>query len=255
MAATVSPTPTQRSRLASWLPVALVALTLALALTPLGVGFSGGITKETAPDPGAFAEEGCTSCHGDHSYGPSEPRSLVNVVFTDENGAALSGPYEHDATYTITITLAEQNAPEAGNRAGFNLRASAGTLEAVDGSSQTSGDGAEAAHVNAGAAEWTVMWTAPAEGVVIFDLWVNDVDGSGAPDPGDHVYNVGFFLKDDTGALPGAAAEEHEIHFGVSLQQYWIGLIGLAGMLFIMAFAFVYMKYSNPHNTDQKDQK
>ena len=34
----------------------------------------------------------------------------------------------------------------------------------------------------------------------------------------------------------------------------WIGLIGLAGMVFVMVAGFVYLKFVNPHNTDQKDR-
>ena len=52
--------------------------------------------------------------------------------------------------------------------------------------------------------------------------------------------------------IPGAAAEE--VEFGITLQQYWIGLIGLAGMIFIMVAGFVYLKFVNPHNTDPKDR-
>jgi hypothetical protein len=50
------------------------------------------------------------------------------------------------------------------------------------------------------------------------------------------------------------AAEEHEVHFGISLQQYWIGLIGLGGMVFVLVAAFVYLKFASPHNTDPKDR-
>lgn len=247
--------PVKRSlRSGSWTrPLIALSMVLAVALVaaPLGVGFSGGIHGQMAGVPGDFATDGCTSCHGDHQFGPNG-RQVVSVIIEDENGL-LSGPYDAEHVYTITITLDERNAPEAVNRAGFNLRVDAGQLGAVDGVSQVSDDGAEATHVGAGLAQWQVTWTAPAEGPAVFDLWVNDVDGSGAPDPEDHVYNLGFFLTDHDHAQPGAV-EEHEVHVGVPLPQYWLGLIALAGMLFIMVFGFLYLKFASPHNADQGDR-
>ncbi len=51
----------------------------------------------------------------------------------------------------------------------------------------------------------------------------------------------------------GAAVEE-EVEFGITLQQYWIGLIALVGMVFVMVAGFVYLKFVNPHNADAKDR-
>ncbi len=85
------------------------------------------------------------------------------------------------------------------------------------------------------------------------DLFVNDVDGSGLPDAGDEVHRVGWFLTDESHAQPGAVSEE-EIEFGITLQQYWIGLIGLAGMIFVIVASFVYLKFVNPHNSGPKDR-
>lgn len=230
----------------------VLASAAALVVAPLGVGFSTGIHSGNAPDANAFANDGCTACHGDHAFGPAG-KGIISVTFTDPDDEPLSGPYEHGVEYTITITLDEKNAPQAANHAGFNLRVDAGELAAVDGVSQLSDDGTQATHVGPGETEWQVLWTAPDEGPAVFDLWVNDVDGSGAPDPADQVYNVGFFLTDQEHAMPGAVADE-EVHVGVPLPQYWIGLIALAGMLFIMVFGFFYLKFVNPHNSDQGDR-
>ena len=233
----------------------LVLAATALVFAPGGIGFSTGIHKGNAPDPAAFANDGCTACHGDHAFAPFGTGNVA-LRITDAEGNGINGPYTHDAEYTITITLDEQNEPGAANRAGFNLRVDAGTLTAVDGSSQVTADGLEAAHVGAGSTEWTVGWTAPAGGAVVFDLWVNDVDGSAQPDAADHVYNAVFALPDLEGgarALPGAV-EEHEPHVGVPLPQYWLGLIALAGMVFIMVFGYIYLKFVSPHNTDQRDR-
>jgi hypothetical protein len=234
----------------------LFAAASALLVAPIGFGFSGGITKDNA-GVAEFEAGGCTACHGpgaphaDFAPGASD---VISWTMTDAEGNVPAGnTYEADVVYTINITLLEErNAPSAANHAGFNLRASAGELAGVEGISQVSGDGTQATHTGPGRTDWQVTWTAPGDGVAVFDLFVNDVDGSGANDAGDQVLRVGWFLTDESHTLPGAAAEH--VEFGITLQQYWIGLIGLAGMIFIMVAGFVYLKFVNPHNTDQKDR-
>lgn len=232
----------------------LVLAALLVVAVPATYAFSGGITKDNAGNP-AFDQFGCVACHGNsaaHEF-PAVDMTDVRVAVVDADGEPLNGPYEAGAVYTISIMLNEQNSPEADNHAGFNLRAAAGTLSAVDGQSQVSGDGTQATHTGPGRTAWNVTWEAPDSGAAGFSLFVNDVDGSGAPDAGDNVYWLQFGFGDHEGAVLGAA-EEHEVHFGISLQQYWIGLIGLAGMIFVMVAGFVYIKFVNPHNTDQKDR-
>lgn len=235
----------------------LVMAAFALAFSPLGTGFSGGITTEDAAfDP---THGGCTAsgCHGGEAFA-AEPYiwEIVTVTFTDAEGGALSGAYEHGATYTLTITLDEQVATDggaAGNHAGFNLFADGGSFEAVDDTARVTDAGDEATHTDGSSTEWNVAWTAPEEGPVTFRLFVNDVDGSGSPDEPDDVYFGIFSVTDEEFALPGAVQEE-EAHVGVPLPQYWLGLLALAGMAFILIFGFVYLKYVSPHNTDHKDR-
>lgn len=215
-------------------------------------GFSSGITKENAGVP-EFEAQGCVACHGTLHEFESLDMGNVRVSVVDAEGAPLNGPYVAGGVYTINITLAEQNAPAAPNHAGFNLRAAAGKLTAVEGQSQVSADGTQATHTGPGRTSWQVGWEAPETGAAGFSLFVNDVDGSGAPDPADQVYWLQFGFGDSHGAVLGAAAHE-EVHFGISLQQYWIGLIGLAGMVFVIVASFVYIKFVNPHNTDHKDR-
>jgi hypothetical protein len=237
---------------ARWLVPAL-ALAAALFVAVPAFGFSTGITKENAPDPAAFGKDGCTACHGTlHTFTPLNA-SNVRVDVASAEGEPLNGAYEAHGLYTITITLTEQNVPSATNHAGFNLRAAAGKLTAVEGQSQVTGDGTQATHTAAGRTSWQVGWEAPESGAAGFSLYVNDVDGSGAPDAADQVYWLQFGFGDHEGAVLGAAEEEH-VEFGISLQQYWIGLIGLAGMLFVVVASFVYIKFVNPHNTDHKDR-
>jgi hypothetical protein len=242
---------------ASWRNVAVVAALAAAALlvaTPSGFGVSTGATKETIPDA-AFAQFACTACHGPaKEFLPVE--STITLRLRDAEGAYLNGPYEPNTAYTITISFQETVATDGGsngNHAGFNLRATAGKLAGVEGESQATADGAEATHVNARRTSWNVTWTAPAEGPAAFQVFVNDVDGSGSPDEADTVLTGWFGVSDEANTPLGGAAK-HEVHFGISLQQYWIGLIGLLGMIFIMVAGFVYLKFVNPHNTDAKDR-
>lgn len=231
----------------------LVMAAFALAFSPLGTGFSGGITTG---DPGFSPEQGCVGCHGPGADAPHDFASQdaqILVEFRDADDAPLTGVYEHGAEYTITITLDEQNEPDAANRAGFNFFIDAGALEPADDASRVTDAGDEATHTGPGGTQWSLLWTAPDEGAVTWRLYVNDVDGDGSPSEGDQVYRVGGWMTDSEGAMPGAV-EEEEVHVGVPLPQYWLGLLALAGMVFIIVFGFVYLKYVSPHNTDDKDR-
>lgn len=236
------------------LPVALLLLAGALVAAPIGLGFSTGITSQNAGIE-SFGPFGCVACHGNSAEHKFEAldQGNVQVAVADAEGNPLNGPYEAHGLYTITITLDEQNVPTAANHAGFNLRAAAGKLTAVEGQSQVSDDGKQATHLSPSLTSWQVGWEAPEAGAAGFSLFVNDVDGSGAPDAPDQVYWLQFGFADHEGAVLGAA-EEHVVHFGITLQQYWIGLIALVGMIFVMVAGFVYLKFASPHNTDQKDR-
>lgn len=236
---------------------ALLALVGAAVAVPASLAFSGGICTgcegaSSAP-AGDFEKFGCTACHGEHLKFPSVNTSDVSVQVAGAEGAPLNGPYLAKGIYTITITLAETNNPAGTNHAGFNLRAAAGKLTAVEGQSQVSTDAKQATHTGPGRTSWQVGWEAPDTGAAGFSLFVNDVDGDASASEGDQVRWLQFGFADHDGAVLGAAAEEH-VEFGISLQQYWIGLIGLAGMIFVMVAGFVYLKFVNPNNTDQKDR-
>ncbi|MEK6985523.1 MAG: choice-of-anchor V domain-containing protein [Candidatus Thermoplasmatota archaeon] len=236
---------------------ALAALGLAVAmlvvLAPAGLGLSTGASKESIQDPN-FAAKGCTACHGGNAFAAGG-LERVSWTITGADGKELAGNAPaKGAAYTIAITLAETNAPTLASHAGFNLRASGGKLAGVAGISQATADGTQATHVGPGLTSWQVAWTAPEDDTVVsFTLFVNDVDGSNAPDSGDLVYRADWYLTNSKGDVAGAVVE-HEVHFGISLQQYWIGLIGLAGMILVMVAGFVYLKFGSPHNSDQKDR-
>lgn len=237
------------------LPVAvlLVAVPAALAFSAgICVGCAGG---SNAP-PGDFEKFGCTACHGEHLKFAPVSNAGIGITATTADGTVLNGPYTAHTTYTINIRFAETNAPDGGatgHHSGFNLRASAGKLAAVEGQSQVSADGKQATHVDATRTSWNVSWEAPESGAAGFSLFINDVDGDGSNSETDQVHWMQFGFADKEGAVLGAASTE-KVEFGITLQQYWIGLIGLAGMIFVMVAGFVYLKFVNPHNTDQKDR-
>jgi hypothetical protein len=250
----VKVSPALKGLLSRAVPLLLLAAAATVVLAPSGIGFSTGIHSGNAPNAEDFAKYGCTSCHGEHNVFPArDATEAVRWRIEAEDGTPLNGPYDPHLVYVITITLNETEGVGEENRAGFNLAASSGTLEGVDGESQVSGDGTQATHVDPSRTSWSVRWTPPEEGPAVFGILVNDVDGDGAPSPDDVPYRTGFFITDAEGALPGAVHEEH-VEFGISLQQYWIGLIGLFGMILVMVAAFAYLKFSNPHHTDAKDR-
>jgi len=252
--------PQQALRLREWRPflvLSVLAATALVTVTP-GWGLPDGANKETITLPD-FATKGCVACHGEGNFAPPGNTTITWTVADADGAIVTNNAYVAAASYTITITLHnEQNPTPAteGRHAGFNLRATAGKLAVPEGSSaiKVTSDGKEATHADAAETEWKVSWTAPESGPAVFDLFVNDVNGVGGADAGDNVYRSGFWLTDSAGAVAGSAAKAEHVEFGISLQQYWIGLIGLAGMVFIMVAGFVYLKFVNPHNTDQKDR-
>ncbi len=116
--------------------------------------------------------------------------------------ASLAGvPDEFDpgASYPLTVRIIE--APGAFDgvepRGGFDLQASAGALITRGWDDlQVSQDGGEATHTLMGSHQlsWEVTWQAPQErdARVRFFLLVNRVDGSLAPDGGDHWARAGY---------------------------------------------------------------
>jgi hypothetical protein len=235
----------------------LFATVAALVAAPAGFGHSFGMAKDVASDyPDDFPAKGCTKCHGDGKWAPGG-LGKVTYAITQASGAPLSGnAYAKGTSYLINITLNEEQEPGKTNHAGFHLAVSGGKLESagIGAPLKFSNSGTQATHADASSTKWTVKWTPPDAGAVSFDLFVNDVNGDNANDKGDNVYRLGFWLTDAAGAQLGAAAAEHAVQFGISLQQYWIGLLGLAGMIFIMVGGYVYLKFVNPHNTDQEDR-
>lgn len=240
-------------RMEKALGILAVAAALLFFYVPGAFGLPGGMNSDVGL-PDDFAEHGCASCHGDnHAFAATED-NVVWAVADPEGASLTSGQYQAGETYTIQVTLIDEINPEADNHAGFYLSASAGEFHAIsDTNVQITGNGLEASHTDPSTTNWTVEWTAPESGAVAFTLLVNDVDGEAGANAGDNVYRKFFALTDEDGAQLGAA-EEEEVHYGVSLPQYWLGLVALASMIFVILFSFVYLKFVSPHHKDQKDR-
>ena len=123
-----------------------------------------------------YSESGCT-CHG---VNPGVDTS-VTILGIPES-------FDHGGQYQLIISLDGGPSESAqGHRGGFNLKASAGTLEPTDTSTYITENG-EITHEHSGANQrtWTVNWIAPtSEDPVLFTIAGNVVDGDHQPTDGD----------------------------------------------------------------------
>ena len=123
-----------------------------------------------------YSETGCT-CHGQN------PGVDTSVTIT-----GIPETFAHGDKYQLTIVLDGGPSEAAqGHRGGFNLKASAGTLEPTDASTYITESG-EITHEHSGANQrsWIVDWIAPtSEEAVLFTIAGNVVDGDHQPTDGD----------------------------------------------------------------------
>jgi hypothetical protein len=170
-----------------------------LLWAPLSIGAS---SSDVVPArTGGFGEMTCQQCHWENPL--NEPSGRLVLEGIPES-------YTPGEQYLITVTLAR---PGLG-RGGFQLSAredvmamnagrDAGTLAAVDTLAQTVQDEAKrvtyAQHTRpgsmpsaAGAAKWTVRWTAPDSRVnVVFNVAANASNDDASP-LGDYIYTATF---------------------------------------------------------------
>ncbi|MDW7680049.1 MAG: choice-of-anchor V domain-containing protein [bacterium] len=113
-------------------------------------------------------EAGCT-CHGT----PGAGNSVINLT---ANPDFFAGGYVPGSSYTLTINV---TGGPVGNRGGFNLKASHGTLTNPGANAKISNS--EATHSNSNARSWTVDWVSPDATVssVVFNYAGNAVNGDG----------------------------------------------------------------------------
>ena len=143
---------------------------------------------------GGFKEDSCQACHFQHDLNLSPGRVVIDGV------PARFAPGEK---YTVTVTLTRTDM----KRAGFQLAArfkeggaQAGSLApasseqsrvgiALQGNIQYANQKKAGSVVAAGAVRWTIEWTAPASGTVVFHVAANAADGNESAD-GDFVYTA-----------------------------------------------------------------
>ena len=139
-------------------------------------------------------EEGC-SCHG---AGGSPSSEIILSI------SGVPRVYDAGETYNLTISLTHTSY----NIGGFMIwDYGAGVFDVSEGTKVVPDSGG-AISQDAPSNDWIVPWTAPSEDVgdVHFSLAGNVVDGSGAPDAGDHWTTLSF-----TVSAPGTATADEDV--------------------------------------------
>lgn len=153
----------------SWAKESFISLLILLLLAPATIALPTGIS-------GSSVDSGCM-CHGGAVADES--------VQVELNG--LPEIWEPGFSYDLTLVITSDVQSEGAAIAGFNLRATAGELAAIDESTQLM-DG-ELTHTEDGIsqASWNFVWSAPSKPSpsVGFSGFVNTVDGDGTANSDD----------------------------------------------------------------------
>jgi len=194
-------------------------------------GVSGG--DEWAADSIAH---GC-SCHMDEQL----DEGMYSIV-------GIPNEYVPENTYNISLAINDTtvvSVEDAIRYGGFLAEVSEGSF--VTGENYwIGGEGAYISHNENSndVRNWTFQWTAPVEGTgdAIFIIYFNVVNGQGTN--GDQ---WGYLSAVSLGT-PQASSHEVSIHeLGVTLMQYWIGLIGLGVVLLSVLIAYIVMRGGSAH--------
>ena len=172
------------------------ALVTGAALSGLAQGAVAYRTGPPAGHTGGFGEPTCTVCHWDDQGVERTPRALTVEV---------PERYEPGATYDVRVRLRDPALKVAGFQLsarfadGARAGSQAGVLGAPDSSVLvvTTGEGISyASHADAGTlpsadgrASWTVRWTAPREGAVLFHVAAN-AGNDDASELGDRIHSA-----------------------------------------------------------------
>ena len=140
-----------------------------------------------------LVEEGCT-CHG---AGGSPSSEVILSI------SGVPRTYVADAEYNFTISLTHASYSSGGY---MIWDYASGVLTPGEGSKEVAESGGALSH-DAPGNDWAISWTAPSEDVgdIHFSLAGNAVDGSGAPDAGDHWTTLSF-----TVSAPGTATADED---------------------------------------------
>lgn len=149
-----------------------------------------------------LVEEGC-SCHG----AGGSPSSEIILSVT-----GVPRFYNISETYSMTISLAHQSYIAGGY---MIWDYGDGVFTPGDGSKIVPDSGGALSHDNVGN-DWIIEWTAPDSdtGDVHFSLAGNIVDGSGAPDAGDHWNILTFTINSPETATSDADVSTRTISIG-----------------------------------------
>jgi|TARA_B100000315_G_scaffold245550_1_gene271571 hypothetical protein len=146
----------------------LIILTISLFAGSAVIAESDGIS-------GQIVDNGCV-CHGGGGTNQDISVSLTGLP---------EGDFEPGEIYNLSLTISGGPDSDGQNQGGFNLKASAGELTSIDGSTQIE-DG-QLTHTSSGNDQrnWTFQWVAPQSGAVTFSFHGNSVDGDGSPNSED----------------------------------------------------------------------
>ena len=199
-------------------------------------GYPGG--GETGGDEWAMQSivEGCT-CHMDEQ---------LNEGMYSLDG--IPNTYVPETTYNVTLAINDTNVESVDGSVrygGFLAEVSEGIFVANE-NYWLGGSGSYISHNDNSnmVRSWTFQWTAPTEGTgdALFTIYFNVVDGDASS--GDQW----SYLTTVSLGTPQEVSSEVSIHeLGVTLMQYWIGLIGIAVVLLSVLIAYVVIRGGSAH--------
>jgi len=215
-----------------------------LVLTALIVGKSvdghpGGGSQEGAGDE--WAEDaivnGC-NCH----TGEQLNEGMYNI-------GGVPNSYVPEATYEIALSVNDSNVERSendnGRYGGFLAAVSEGEFQSS--SNYWTGEGGSYISHNMESNDvrsWVFQWKAPSEGAgdAVFVVYFNVVNGEAST--GDQW----SYLTVVSLGTPQEASGEVSIHeLGVTLMQYWIGLLGIAVVLLSVLISYIVMRGGSSH--------
>jgi hypothetical protein len=218
-------------------------LIVLLLLTALLVGksvngYPGGGSGDNAGEDWAddVIANGCT-CHTDEQ---------LNEGMYSLDG--IPNAYVPETTYDITLVVNDTNVDSvdgAMRYGGFLAEVSEGSFVSNE-NYWVGGGGSYISHNENSnmVRSWVFQWTAPGNGSgdALFTLYFNVVNG--AATTGDQW----SYLTAVSLGTPQEVSSEVSIHeLGVTLMQYWIGLIGIASVLLSILIAYVVIRGGSAH--------
>jgi len=245
--------------------VGISTLLVVLIIIPgSSLGFSGGIggTQDNSGEEiSDVAEQGCLCHNGDG------PTNSVTVLMDKVPYTYIPGQ-----TYEMKLQIIGGPTKEGRNTGGFSMRVDLGSLAAGAGSEANlheavEGDGQTLTHTTDGAQTsdmaWMISWTAPeaGNGIVIFRISANSVNGDNVPSDADKWNHLMFSLPEEIregadervrtifvgdGNIEPPAAEEHGVSLhdmGAPLRAHWLGLLGFLSVILVIVFCGFMLRY------------